>query len=170
MSLPAFSEISMLEDLLAENPRSVLYSHLVRAQVAAGRKDQAISTLEHCLTYHPTDVDGRILLAKLLEEQQRPAQARQVLQEAVLQLRTYLPLFNQLSLHLANQGQDQEAEKVLELTSEFQNLLQNEILSSGASQSCSGDGVSLPSEQANNLLLQLEALGKAARQRDESSI
>ena len=104
------AEFSLLEAWVAENPGSRLFLRLARAYLQAGRLDQAARTLERGLLLHPADVEGRELLAQVLENRGDQAGALAQLGAAAAELGRHAGVYERLAGLLASQGWQAEAE------------------------------------------------------------
>ena len=94
---------------MAENPGSRLFLRLGRAYLQAGRLDRAARTLEHGLALQPLEVEGRQLLAEVLERQGDQAGALAQLSQAAASLSRHAGLYQTLAGLLMGQGRDHEA-------------------------------------------------------------
>ncbi len=105
------AEFSLLEAWVAENPGSRLFLRLARAYAQAGQPEDAARILERGLMLHPAEVEGRELLAQVLEERGDRDGALMQLKAAAAELGRHAGVYERLAGLLAARGLADEAAK-----------------------------------------------------------
>jgi predicted Zn-dependent protease len=173
------AELFLLEAWVADNPGSRLFLKLAQAYQDAGRLDESVQVLQRGLVMHPTMVEARQALARVLEDMGDHEAALSQLMTAAAELCRHAGVFGGLARIWDAQGLDAEAREARDLSEALDKALQGRVGShvpaeTPGSMPAMPGGATKPFEPPEpaasgpgsaKMLKHLEAMERAARRR-----